>query len=358
MAPGNATDAMPPHPPRRVLLVSVPRTASNLLMKILNVPGRPDGLSTEKGGYFFFDPYMLTTRDGLADKPLDQWSLDQVSEVREAFQKSLDSIEEWSDRAKDENKILVAKEHAFWFVNPAAFEVSNGGAGSASDRLASFRLRIPEMYGTKQTFSRNNHTVMSDEYLRTWRLAMIIRHPALAFPSFLRAMSKLSAVGFMGADGLQTMMVTNMTLRWTRMLYDWCMEQPDVPMQPLLIDASDMIHNPKVVVRLCEEAGLDPNALQFDWGVTAQQKPDDPRDPQPDKKKEGGKDEVATSIMLSTLHSSTGIVKDKAPAAVDISVETEKWQKEFGEETAAFIKKAVIDAMPDYGYLMEKRITA
>jgi hypothetical protein len=355
MAPGNATDAVAPQPSHRVLLVSVPRTASNLLMKILNVPGRPDALSTDKGGYFFFDPWMLTSRDGLADKPLGQWSPDQVAEVRESFQKSLDSIEEWSARARDESKMLVAKEHAFWFVNPAAFD---GDADGVSDRLASFRLRIPEMYGPKQTFSRNNHTVMSDEYLRTWRIAMIIRHPALAFPSLVRAMSKLSAVGFMGADGLKTMMGTNMTLRWTRMLYDWCEEQPDVPIRPLLVDASDVIHHPQVVARFCEEAGLDPNALQFDWGVTAQQTPDDTAGPKHAEKKEGGIDGVAASIMLSTLRSSTGIVKDKAPTAVDITAEAEKWQQEFGDETAAFLKKAVLDAMPDYDYLMEKRLTA
>ena len=327
-------------------------------MKILNIPDQSNALTNEMGGYFFYDPFMLAARDGRITKPVDQWTELQKTEVRDAFQKGLDSLEEWSTRAKDDNKIMIAKEHAFWFVNPAAFHQGYNGADGVSDDFSCLRPRIPDTYGSSKTFSPKNQTILTDEYLRSWRIALIIRHPALTFPSFYRAMCKITAVGFIGTDGLQATMITNMTLRWTRMLFDWCLEQPDVPAAPLLLDASDVIHNPQAVMRFCELAGLDPNAIQFGWDATVEQKSADNPNAQSANVEKGDMDKVAASIMLSTLHSSSGIVKDKAPATVDIPTEAVKWKKEFGEEAAATIENAVWSAMPDYDYLKARRVTA
>jgi hypothetical protein len=62
--------------------------------------------------------------------------------------------------------------------------------------------------------------------------------------------------------------------------------------------------------------------------------------------------------MTVTLRASKGIIKEKAPATVDIDVEAEKWKEEFGPEAAAMVEKAVRDAMPDYEYLKERRLKA
>ena len=61
--------------------------------------------------------------------------------------------------------------------------------------------------------------------------------------------------------------------------------------------------------------------------------------------------------MMSSLSASKGVIKDKAPANIDIAAEAAKWKVEFGEEVAQIIEKAVWDSMPDYEYLKSKRIT-
>ncbi|KAK4236053.1 hypothetical protein C8A03DRAFT_17271 [Achaetomium macrosporum] len=351
--PANSTG----HKPHRLLLISVPRTASNLLLKILNIHHQPNVLTNDKGGYFFFDAYVSGVQDGRFLTPLEQWSEEARTQLRDLYQGSLDKLEEWSARARADNKTMFSKEHSFLFLNPAILFAPPGGEDAASSGPMSqfFRLRIPESYGPQQTWSPNNRTVLSDEYLRTWQMAFLIRHPALAFPSLYRAMMKMTKEGIMTEDGARGANPrSTLTLKWTRMLFDWCCEQTQQlsngqkeAAMPLLLDAHDIIHNPSVVLRFCEAAGLDKNAVQFEWNAE-------------EKKIDWNNDFGAKSqaIMLSTLQNSTGIVKDKAPAVIDVKAEAEKWKEEFGPEVGGMIEQAVLDAMPDYEYLREKRVRA
>ncbi|KAJ5170763.1 uncharacterized protein N7500_003546 [Penicillium coprophilum] len=343
--------------PHRVLLVSVPRTASNLLVKILNIHNQPNVLTSPNAGYFFYDAFMIAGRDGRLDRPLEEWTTEAKDETKAAIQQGFDELEAYSTRARTENKIMFAKEHAFWFLNPGFFTSTINGAES-SEYMKEFNVSMPERYGPSQTFSANNKTVMPDEYLRTWQIVFIIRHPALAWASMYRAMIKLSKAGFIDDDGMRGATITNMTMKWTRKLFDWCLEQPDEPIAPLVIDANDVIHNQGAVVRFCEKAGLDTASLQFEWnGDTKKSENWVSENGRTGNSEEVQMHKVAASIMLSTLEQSTGVVKDKAPVSVDIDVEVAKWRVEFGNEVAEMLEKATRDSMPDYEYLKANRVT-
>lgn len=340
-------------PSRRILLVSVPRTASNLLLKILNIPNQPGILTNPRAGYFFHGAFEAAAKNGRLEKPLSQWTAEEKSETKAAFQDGLDELEAYTTRARAENKTMFAKEHAFWFLNPGAFTGCLNNTDSTDD-LSEFHVSVPEYYGSTQTFSTNNNTVFSDEYLRTWRLAFIIRHPALAWPSMYRAMQKMSKAGFVDDDGVKGISIANMTLEWTRKLYDWCSAQPDESVTPLVIDANDVILNPGAVAKFCEMAGLDAASMQFEWsgatkcdGISDCAKSGDAHE---EKRRQGH------AIFLSTLNDSTGVVKDKAQV-VDIDTEVAKWRVEFGDEIAGMIEKATRDSMSDYEYLKEHSIT-
>jgi hypothetical protein len=200
--------------------------------------------------------------------------------------------------------------------------------------------------------------MFSDEYLRSFKMVFIIRHPALAWPSMYRAMQKLEVSGMIDDDGVRGASVSNMTMHWTRLLYDWCMEQPDAPVPPPVVDAHDLIHNPEIVLELCEQTGLDKSVVQFEWADKPEKKSLQWACHNPD----AGAEEVkmhqhAASVMLSTLENSSGIVKDKAPEIIDITAEAVKWKKEFGDKVGELIEKSVRDSMPDYEYLKARRIT-
>ncbi|KXX82732.1 hypothetical protein MMYC01_200850 [Madurella mycetomatis] len=351
-----ATTTPTENKPRRLLLVSVPRTASNLLVKVLNIQRQPNALSNGKGGYFFHHAFMVATREALFKKPIEEWSDREKTEIRDAYQLCLDQLEERCAQAQRDNKIMFTKEHGFWFINPATMYSQRLGPERLEpvkvegDLAEFFRLRLPDAVGPERTYSADNWTLFPDEYLRMWRLTFIIRHPALAWPSLYRALLKVAKLGAVDDDGLKGASAANMTLTWTRKLYDWSMtQQPDTP--PLIIDANDVIHNPDSVLRFCEAAGLDKNFVQFEWGGENDKNPtdgwDNPGMPI---------DRQVAEIMLSTLEASKGLVKDKAPTKVDIKVEAEKWKDEFGDDVAGVIEKAVWDAMPDYEYLWARRV--
>jgi hypothetical protein len=305
------------------------------------------------------DAFMASGKEGRLEKPLSQWTESDKTEVKNAFQSSVDELEAYSARARAENKIMFAKEHAFWITNPGVFTSMRSGSSNVEDNK-SFHINMPENYGAP-TFSPHNDTILPDQYLRTWKLAFIIRHPALAWPSLYRAMLKISQAGYMDEDGIKGMSLSNMSFKWTRRLFDWAMEQPDVPTQPLVIDANDVVHNPAAVVRFCELAGLDTASMQFEWGGNgAVEKKSDlwtvDRNGTAGDAAELERQKNAAAIMLSTIEGSTGILKDKAPSDVDVDAEIRKWKVEFGEEAAALLEKATRDAMDDYEYLKERRI--
>jgi hypothetical protein len=328
------------------------------LVRVLDIHHQPNVVTNDKAGYFFHEAYLAGALKGYFNKPLGQWTDAEKAEIRDAYQQCLDRIEASSEQARRDNKIKFTKEHAFWFVNPAIMLDAESGttSGSGEQQEDCFRLAFANVYGQRQTFSRNNKTLLPDEYLRTWQFAFLIRHPALAWPSMYRAMRKISNLGILDDDGINGSFVSNMTFRWTRYLYDWCLEQSksNGSSVPLILDAHDVIHNQDVVLRFCEETGLDKNAVQFEWK--------DDNINQLMLRLQNSQNEVsdyekeANKIMTSTLRTSSGIIKDKTPATVDIEAEVEKWKEEFGPEGAAMIERTVWAAMPDYEYLREKRL--
>jgi len=325
-------------------------------VKILNIRNQPRVHTNQLDGYFFFQAFAKVAREDFSKAPED-WSDADVQGVREGFETCMDALEKYSAQARKQNKMMFSKEHAFWFTNPAALQEAVHGREVADSFKKRFRVNTGA-YGFSQSFSPSNPTILPDEYLRSWQIAFIIRHPALAWPSMYRAMIKVAAEGIMDEDGIKGASTTNMNLHWTRMLYDWCMEQPDVPTPPPVIDAHDLIHHPEVVLQFCEQTGLDKTVVQFEWDQNEVKKSEKWRgsDPNADATEQEMKGRAA-SIMLSSIEGSKGVIKDKAPANIDIAAETAKWKVGFGEETAHIIEKAVWDSMPDYEYLKSKRIT-
>lgn len=343
---------------RRLLLVSIPRTASNLLLKIVNIPKQPNLHTSPKGGYFFYPAFIDAALSGDVMRPANQWTEEEKKNTRDSFQRCVESLEEYSTQASQNNQMMFSKEHSYWMFSPAALQKRLTG-NHDEDFFKAFRVKTPEKYGSTTTYCPQNETIFPDEYLRTWQMAFIIRHPALAWPSMYRSMLKIAESGMLDEDGVKGSSFTNMDMRWSRLMYDWCMAQPDAPVQPPIIDANDLIHNPEVALEFCERTGLDKSVVQFEWK--------DKNEPKKSLKwachnPEASEEEVkmhqnAANIMLGTLENSTGIVKDKAPETIDIDVEAAKWREEFGEEVGALLEQSVRNSMPDYEYLTARRIT-
>lgn len=174
--------------------------------------------------------------------------------------------------------------------------------------------------------------------MKTWAPTFLIRHPALVFPSNYGTLFDLH-----GAEAArnEAYHAIEMTMRWSRNLYDWyitnCTDSPF----PVILDADDVMLNRDLVRRYAEALGLDPEKLMFEWSAA--------------KEEELESMGRAARRMVSTIAASEGVVAGKAGVGIDIGVEAEKWRREFGTEEGESIEKWVRDAMDDYEYMRDRR---
>lgn len=130
-----------------------------------------------------------------------------------------------------------------------------------------------------------------------------------------------------------------LTLKYSRAMYDWYLENAAEDRQPKIIDADDIMTDPATVRQLCIETGMDPDAIQYEWDTREEEHP-------------------LKRVFLSTVNNSTGIVKGLDAKNLSLEAEKAKWVEDFGKETADDLERIVNDAMPDYEYLLSRRTRA
>ncbi|GAB1198659.1 hypothetical protein APSETT444_007987 [Aspergillus pseudonomiae] len=308
---------------------------------MLSLEQQENAISNEKGGYFFWDSFIKGRTTNSTYTPIEDWTTQQTEEMQQVFQDDFNRWESTSRLAESQGKLFFAKEHIQWFADPAA--ISDHLSHSESHTPSPVNIKIPTSYGTPHEFSPNNLTIFPDHYLETWRLTFLIRHPALAFPSFYRAMRELEKEEFAQPHEMRPLMELNATLRWTRLLYDWCCQHQGEAnigcardtRYPLVLDAQDIIHHPDILAR-------------SEWNV-------------PNQKVENGTTKKTShrspeKVMKSTLENSSHVLKNRTPIIVDIGVERKGWDQEFGIDFGEQMEKWVREAMPDYNYLRARRL--
>lgn len=334
------------NPTNRFLLISYPRTTSSLFTRILSLDQQPNILTTKLDGYFFLPVYILMTELGLLGKHVDTWSEDQKTQIQERHRACFKAMEEHIARAESLSKGVFIKEHIIFLSDPVVqTRVLFGNGEEESARTQRWTLGSSSQNQVDEISGIINETILSDTFLTTFKPTFLIRHPALAFPSFFRVYcdSKTRSIRPSEPDLDLPELPLIMTLRFQKSLYTFFESHihktdPDSP-YPIILDASDITHNPDIIIRYSELIGLDPSVLKFSWEFT--------------------NDETAesqTRRMRDTLWASKGIMKDRTPMEVDIQVEAGKWKEEFGDTVAGFIQRFVVDAMEDYNFFFERRL--
>lgn len=181
-----------------------------------------------------------------------------------------------------------------------------------------------------------NPSTVPDHILLRLQPIFQIRHPALMFPSFIRAQRDSFTPDMQPSSNLGKL---TLTLRHSRELYDWYLEKSPSDRKPRVIDADDIMNDKEAVRQLCIQTGMDPDAVQYEWNERTEEDPFKKR-------------------FLATINSSKGIIPGLAAKGLDIEVEKGKWKKEFGEQGGEDLAKFVYDAMPDYNYLRSQRTTS
>ncbi|EXJ86374.1 hypothetical protein A1O3_03325 [Capronia epimyces CBS 606.96] len=329
-------------PPYRFYLLTFPRTASNLVMRMLNLPNQPGLLPGSKNEYFFGPAWGWKFQHHTVGRPVDELKEWERNELRDSYQACFDALTEQVDAAAVQGKPILVKEHVGWLTEPVA--ETKFVFGEHSTRELPWTIQTPS---SSCTHSARNETILPDEYLKTWLPTFLIRHPALTFPSIYR--TTIDNEGRQAARD-DPAHVLEMTVHWSRSLYDWYIQQEHLSRfnaengtnWPIILDADDVILNPQVMLRYSKIIGLDPSLLAFSWEATSNE-----------RLEQMSKMERR---MLSTISASTGILKEKVSADLNIDIEVSKWETAFGKEEAEKLASWVKAAMPDYEYMRERRL--
>ncbi|KXJ88405.1 hypothetical protein Micbo1qcDRAFT_185026 [Microdochium bolleyi] len=343
--------ANPARQPRHWLVTS-PRTASNLLIKMLNLDAqgvRP----SHQGGYFFkpsvFVRFPLLFHDG----PIDTWAETNRAAVTEVMQECLETLQDHLDASEAKRSPVFVKEHAMFVSDPSIESYFLHPEQAPHHRcpvLVARGIAAP-------TRSQLNITAMPDDFLHTWTPTFLIRHPALMLPSYYRtcpdhikmatAAAAAAAVPAGGPSKKKKGEPSDleMSMKWIRALYDFYADYFSQQGRgaPVVLDADDIMQSPsQLVPRYAELVGMDPGKVQLSWERASERAikgllPNERR-------------------MLDTILASSGVDASKVAGDVDVEVEVEKWRKEFGDGRAQKLETWVRAAMPDYEFLRERRM--
>lgn len=338
--------------PKQFYLLTHPRSASNLLVQILNLKGQPHLVTGEqRGGYYFMPLTDKMDEAKVWGKDIGTWTLEHRNKLRAVAEKC------YADLAKDIAKLnsepehtIFVKEHCDFLWSPAEHTKSFYWSTWSAKSPKADDVKTEKWILDGGTKSEDNETLLSDEFLLRWMPTFLIRHPALAFSSYFRAAKDLGWGTDEHAEDDEGQAM-QCSLSSSRKLYDFYDEKlPEKVKQyggvdwPVVLTGDIVMTEPEVIKRYALLIRLDVDKLLFQW------------DPIP---KEGvekiGKNDAR---MLSTLIASTGIDKNKTSEAIDIDVEVQKWRKDFGDRAAENMECWVRAAMPDYEYLEARRLRA
>lgn len=336
-------DIMDPNRSRRFYLITHPRSASNLLVRILSLGFQHNVLYRQKGGYFFLPTGLLGKELKTEGRHVKEWTQDEKTRILASYQDDFNEMEEYLEKAQTEGKTAFVKEHSGFITHP--LEQTKFLFGDFEVERSPWKVTTPARYGIPST-SDLNKTIFPDEFLQTWLPIFLVRHPALAFPSYYRTQLDLKLATKKDDKQLELWM----TLHWSRTLYDWysqklCDSISERETWPIVLDAEDVTHRPEVLIRLCEIVGMDPTKLQFSWKPMSKE---DVNDLIPN---------VMERRFLSTVLASSGVIKEKTSINIDIDIEAKKWKEEFGEDMGEQMERWVRAAMPDYEYMTTRRLS-
>ncbi|KAH5118092.1 hypothetical protein HBI73_106670 [Parastagonospora nodorum] len=314
------------HPAHNILL-TLPRTASHLLVRMLNLPNQPSLSRHPRDGYFFMPSLQYRYQHDTYNRPIAQWTDEEHEEMNATIQNDLTTWEKWVQDAQLVGDGTFVKEHINFMLRPDA----------ESDFLH-----------TSDQETEGNPTCIPDTFLQVVRPTFLIRDPGLVVPSLMRAAIDLEGMEAVSSPASEKAMRCEASYRWHVALYKHltnlvtypCKSHHAGTLYPIVLDASDLI-NPALVKKYAAAIGLDQNTVQFNWQSGS-------------ANSLGGME----ARMKDTLLGSEGVVMDKLVGRKQFHIEEfgEQYTEEFGSVLGARVIRLIKNATDDYQWLYERRM--
>jgi hypothetical protein len=353
--------------PKRYWFLTTPRSASNLIVKMLNLPSQAaiaysDGSIPGGAGYFFAAADRLKRTAGVVGKPMREWPEETRNTIEASLQECFGKFDQWLKGVEEEKaesiRGIFVKEHVDLLLTPSTYDALFFG----QETMPAFTIRSsPADRVPNAPRHPLDDTFLPFGFLETWYPTFLIRHPALMLPSGFRALSKLPESIFRDSVQADQLWRCGKSLRSTRRLYEWYDEHFRQQEQeardrgdedamavackwPVILDAADMTNSPALVSLWCSQMdGMDSSKVRHTW---------DPLSPE-DLEKRG----PVGKVILESIDHSHGVIRSKSPLTIDLDLDTElaTLKKEFGDK-AAQLEEGIKETMVDYIWLWDRRL--
>lgn len=309
------------------ILLTLPRTASHLLVRMLNLPEQPSLSRHPRDGYFFTPSLRYRYQHNTYTRPIAKWTDQKYDELNATLQTDLTTWEKWVQGAELVGNDTSNKEHINFMLRP--------------DTESDFLYTVDQE-------TEGNLTCIPDTFLQVVRPTFLIRHPGLIVPSLMRAALDLEGMEAVLSPASENAMRCDANYRWHVALHKHLTSSPTYPckshyadiMSPIVLDASDLA-NPTLVKRYAAAIGLDQNAVQSNW-------------------ESGSADGVGgmEARMKDTLLGSEGEVMKKLVGYEQFQMQEfgEQCKEDFGSVLGARAMRLINDATAGYQWLFERRM--
>ncbi|KAL1591446.1 hypothetical protein SLS60_011945 [Paraconiothyrium brasiliense] len=333
------------------MVFTIPRTASHLLLKLLNLQEQPSlhRHSNNLDGYLFLPAAVPRFRYSLPGKPIQDWTEEEKTALMTVMQGSFDDWIDLIQEAEKHGKSSFIKEHLHWMVDPVAearlYENGQSGSSSAIQFQVNWKNSQPS-----EAREEHNVTCLPDTFLlQHIKPTFLIRHPALTFPSNLRTA--------IDNQGISTVMIEEKIQQW-ECTYLWSLSMYKFYAQstkqfdrkslvdgveyPIVLDAQDL-GNEALVKKYVKAIGLHEDRVRFTWKAA-------------DKEDLSGLGTMEKR-MKSTILASSGIEQIKLNLGEpDMETLKEGWRREFGDVLSERLVKLVNGSIDAYETLKRVRL--
>lgn len=333
------------------MVFTIPRTASHLLLKVLNLPEQHSVFrhSNNLDGYIFLPAAAPRFTRSLPGKPIQEWTEEEKTALKDAMQSSFDEWLSLIEEGEKQGKSTFVKEHLNWMVSPVAEGRLYGHQKSGSSSATQFRVH----WKTQQTSDvgkEDNITCLPDAFLlQQIKPTFLIRHPALTFPSALR--TAIDNEGILSVLDEEKIQQWECNYLWSLSLYTFYTKSAAKFNRqsfvggveyPIVLDAQDL-GDEALVRKYAKAVGLEEDKVRFTWKAA--------------EEKEIASLGKIEKRMKSTILASSGIEKGKLHAA-ELETESlkEGWKREFGEVLSERLVRLVNGSIEAYEALKSVRL--
>ncbi|KAK8099911.1 hypothetical protein PG999_010285 [Apiospora kogelbergensis] len=280
----------------QILLFDQPRSAASLLRRVVS----------KQPNLEIFDNTFGPARGRQVDwLKSETWATGMSFGARTLFDLTIQrGLSKWQSAAQDaqeKGKIVLLQDHPFSTVSPEeVLGVIHNPSPSETDLLP------------KEDNSNNrNFTLIPDDLLFAPGTVPVltIRDPRMTVPSAYRV---LGAMGLAHGSGRPNFLTSTSTL-WTRRLYEAYLSRG---IEPVVVDADDLMTSPEFARRLCARLGLDPDLACLSWPETSAE--------------EKAKLHPLEYASQKFLIDSVGVDASRAGKSRDLEAEVQGWPAEFG----------------------------